>query len=163
MSIRTIQVHLGIGACLVALFLILYGIPNWVSSPSNVRKIILSPLFWPYIIAGLTGLVGLGLIVFGRNPEDDDSPANEIIEDPRAGIARLAAMAVLMMITFWALPRIGMVWAAMGAFAALAFLVKTRHPKIALACAVFVPLVLYAFFAHVAGVAIPQGNYVRLP
>ncbi len=163
MSIRTIQVHLGIGACLVALFLILYGIPNWVSSPSNVRKIILSPLFWPYTIAGLTGLVGLGLIVFGRGPDDDDTPVNEAIEDPRAGMMRLAAMAVLMTVTFWAMPRIGMVWASMAAFAALAFLVRTRHPKIALACAVLVPLVLYAFFAHVASVAIPQGNYVRLP
>jgi len=162
-NIRTIQVHLGIGACLAALFLILYGIPNWVSSPSNVPKIILSPLFWPYTIAGLTGLVGLGLIIFGRGPDDDDIPVNDPIEDPGTGIARLAAMAVLMMVTFWALPRIGMVWASMGAFAALAFLVRTRHPKIALTCAVLVPLVLYAFFAHVASVAIPQGNYVRLP
>ena len=48
-------------------------------------------------------------------------------------------------------------------FVATALLVRTRHPKTALVCAVIVPLVLYAFFAHVAGVAIPQGNFMRLP
>jgi len=30
-------------------------------------------------------------------------------------------------------------------------------------CAVLIPLVLYVFFAHIAGVAIPQGDFVRLP
>ena len=33
----------------------------------------------------------------------------------------------------------------------------------ALVTSFVVPLLLYAFFAHVAGVAIPQGNFVRLP
>ena len=50
------QLQLGIGAIIAALFLIFYAIPNWVSSPSNVRNIVLSPLFWPYILGGLTGL-----------------------------------------------------------------------------------------------------------
>ena len=53
------------------------------------------------------------------------------------------------------------------AFAALAFLVSTPHPRAALVCALAVPLALYAFFAHVAGISIPQGSvaadYVRLP
>jgi len=49
------------------------------------------------------------------------------------------------------------------AFLATAFLVRTSHPKTAVICALCVPLVLYVFFAHVATVAIPQGNFVRLP
>jgi hypothetical protein len=56
-----------------------------------------------------------------------------------------------------------MVWTAMLAFAACACLFRTRHPIVAVICAVVVPLLLYAFFAHVAGVAIPQGAFVRLP
>lgn len=163
MNKRAIQVQLGIGACLASLFLILHAIPHWISAPSNIRNIVLSPRFWPYIIAGLTGLVGLGLLVSGRAATAEDGPANAAIDDPRAGMMRLFGLAVLMAVTFWLLPRIGMVWASILAFAALAFLVRTRHPVTALICAVAVPFLLYGFFAHVASVAIPQGNFVRLP
>ncbi|MCY4292849.1 MAG: hypothetical protein OXC72_14005, partial [Roseovarius sp.] len=52
---------------------------------------------------------------------------------------------------------------SMLSYLATAFLVKTRHPKTAVVCGVVIPVVLYAFFAHVAGVAVPQGNFVRLP
>jgi putative tricarboxylic transport membrane protein len=58
---------------------------------------------------------------------------------------------------------LGLVWTAMLAFAATALLVRTKHMTIAIVSAVTVPLLLYVFFAHVAGVAIPQGNFVRLP
>ena len=68
-----------------------------------------------------------------------------------------------MVATFGVMPWLGMVWTSMLAFVALAFLVKTRHPATAFICAIVVPLVLYAFFAHVASVAIPQGELVRLP
>ena len=163
MNKRAIQVQLGIGACVACVFLILYAIPYWISAPSNIRNIVLSPRFWPYAIAGLTGMVGLGMLFANRKANADDAPVNDPIQDPRAGLIRLAGMAVLMTVTFWLLPRIGMVWTTMLAFASLAFLVKTRHPKTALICAVTVPLLLYAFFAHVAGVAIPQGEFVRLP
>jgi len=156
------QVRLGIGAILAALFLVTYAIPNWVSSPSNVGNIVLSPLFWPYILGGLTGLVGLGLAVSGWRTAQGGE-VNEPIPDPRAGALRLAGFAVLMVVTFRAMPHLGMVWTSMLAFLALAFLVRTRHPAAAVICAVAVPLILYAFFAHVASVAIPQGDLVRLP
>ncbi len=157
------QVQLGIGAIVAALFLILYAIPNWVSSPSNVRNIVLSPLFWPYILAGLTAFVGVGLMFSARGAHSEDGPVNPPIEDPGKGALRLVAMAALMVVTFLVMPWLGMVWTSMLAFVALAFLVKTRHPVAAVICAVVVPLVLYAFFAHVASVAIPQGELVRLP
>lgn len=148
---------LGLGA-----LLLFYLIPVWVSSPSNVRNIVLSPRFWPYALTGFTVLVGLGLLASSR-AQDDQTVVNDQIDDPVQGWARLAAMAVIMVCTMWLLPRLGMVWACMLAFLATAFLMRTRHPKTALICAVTVPLALYAFFAHVAGVAIPQGNFVRLP
>lgn len=163
MSHRDLQVRLGVAACVAALFLVFFAIPHWVSSPSNVRNVVLSPLFWPYVIGGLTGLVGLGLVIAGHVATGDAGPVNAPLDDPRAGLVRLASMAVMMIVIVWATPRLGMVWTSMLAFAAMAFLVRTRHPRIALICAVLVPLVLYAFFAHVASIAIPQGNFVRLP
>lgn len=162
MSPKAIQLQLGIGACCAALFLTLYAIPNWVSSPSNVRNIVLSPLFWPYILAGLTGLTGLGLLIAAWRA--DPTPAVETAQGPVAqSWFRLAALGALMIVTMFSLPRLGMVWTTMIVFALTAFLFRTRHPVAALVCAVVIPLALYMFFAHVAGVAIPQGNFVRLP
>jgi hypothetical protein len=156
------QIGIGVAAIAAALLLTVFAIPAFVSSPSNVRNVILSPLFWPYCLAGLTALAGLGLIATARHsvaPEDAGTPD----DDQPGALARLAGMAVIMGLYMVALPRLGMVWTSMIAFVAVAFLIKTHHPKTALACGILVPLVLYAFFAHVAGVAIPQGLIVRLP
>nr|WP_255670552.1 tripartite tricarboxylate transporter TctB family protein [Cognatishimia sp. F0-27] len=144
------------------MLLALVGIPGWVSSPSNVSNIVLSPTFWPYTLALMTGFVGIGLLLASRHESPDPDPTHIEGTDPKAWL-RLAALAVIMMLTMFALPRLGMVWTAMIVFAVTAFLFRTRHPITALVCAVLVPLALYAFFAHVAGVAIPQGNFVRLP
>ncbi len=162
MSAKTIQFQLGLGACAIALFLGFVAIPAWVSAPSNVANIVLSPVFWPYVLTALTGLTGIGLVLASRHADRRVEPEHE---DPATSRSwyRLAALAFIMIVTIFALPRLGMVWTAMIVFAATAFLLRTRHPITALICAVIIPLVLYAFFAHVAGVAIPQGNFVRLP
>jgi putative tricarboxylic transport membrane protein len=154
------QTAIGIATVLAALFLVFFAIPNWVSSPSNVPNIILSPLFWPYSLAGFTALVGIGLILTGLRSVDAPVAADPEVA---GGYRRLAIMAAIMVIYMFGLPRLGMVWTSMLAFAATAFLVKTHHPKTAIASAIMVPLLLYVFFAHVAFVAIPQGVIVRLP
>lgn len=162
MNDRSIQMKLGIGAIAAAGFLLVVAIPAWVSSPSNVPNIILSPLFWPNTLAALTGVAGLGLIWAGwRHPAAQTRATPG--PDKSAAYLRLLALAVIMGLTMFALPRVGMVWTAMLVFASMAFLVRTSHPRTALISAVIVPLVLYLFFAHVAGVAIPQGDFVRLP
>ncbi|WGH77306.1 tripartite tricarboxylate transporter TctB family protein [Jannaschia ovalis] len=159
---RRLHLQLGIGAVLVAALLLFWAIPTWVSSPSNVRNIVLSPLFWPNTLAALTALIGLSLIATALRLPRAEKAASDVHDRPQA-VARLVGAAVVMVVTFWALPRLGLVWTAMLAFAALAFLVKTRHPGWALGSAVLVPLLLYLFFAKVAGVAIPQGEFIRLP
>ncbi|WP_425040980.1 tripartite tricarboxylate transporter TctB family protein [Primorskyibacter sp. S187A] len=162
MSPKSVQLRLGIGACIAAALLMLLGIPNWVSSPSNVSNIVLAPTFWPYVLTGLTGFAGLGLLLAARKESAALDPM-DIVEGDAQSWVRLGALAVIMIATMFALPRLGMVWTTMIVFALTAFLFRTRHPVAALVCAVVIPLALYGFFAHVAGVAIPQGNYVRLP
>ena len=163
MEDRSIQIQLGIGAIAASVFLIAVAIPFWVSSPSNVSNIILSPLFWPNVLAVITGLMGTGLIVTSiARPRPETSATSDVADRP-AAFRRLAIMAVVMAATVLVMPRLGLVWTAMLTFVATAFLVKTRHPRTALICAVLIPLVLYVFFAHIAGVAIPQGDFVRLP
>jgi hypothetical protein len=154
------QTVIGLFALVAGIFLMTVAIPLWVSSPSNVRNIILSPVFWPYILSGLVILIGLGLTVTGFYSSEDMTA--EPAEVP-GGYRRLIIMAVVMVIYMFGLPRLGMVWTSMLAFVATAFLVRTAHPKTALICGLCLPLVLYIFFAHVASVAIPQGNFVRLP
>jgi len=163
-SERRLQLQLGVGACLASAFLVLVAIPNWVAAPSNIKIVFLSPVFWPYVLAGCAGVVGLGLMAAGFRIAE--GPAEEAADAHQEGMGawlRLLGMAVIMVATMYLLPRLGMVWTSMLCFAMTAFLVKTRHPLAAVICAVIIPLVLYAFFAHVAGVAIPQGDFVRLP
>lgn len=164
MSQKSLHLRLGIVVVLCALFLVFYAIPSFVFAPSNVGNIVLSPLFWPFVLAGLAGLVGVGLLASGFS--SDDTPFEDAETGPSDGSAgwlRLLGLAAIMLIVMVALPRLGMVWTSMLAFVACAFLFRTRHPMIAVICAIVVPLLLYAFFAHVAGVAIPQGHFVRLP
>jgi hypothetical protein len=163
MTERHLQLRLGIFAVLASAFLIFYAIPGWVSSPSNVRNMVLSPLFWPYVLAGFTALTGLGLVAAGLRASETCESLNPPSEDPGGAWTRLLVMAGIMVVTMFLLPRLGMVLTSMLVFAATAFLVRTRHPKTAVVCAVIIPLLLYAFFAHVAGVAIPQGEVLRLP
>lgn len=152
--------RLGVVSLALALGLTFLAIPWFVSSPSNVRNIILSPTFWPYVLSGLLAVSGLLLLIFPATMTEPDETTPEAL--PGATF-RLFAIAVIMILTMLLLPRLGMVWTSMLAFAASAFLFRTRHPKAAIVCAILVPLVLYAFFAHVAGVAIPQGDFLRLP
>lgn len=163
MSEKAIQWQLGVGACFTALVLVFYAIPGWVSSPSNVSNVVLAPVFWPYTLAGFTGLIGVGLLLAARATPTGADDDTEVPAPDGQSWVRLGALAVIMVATMYALPRVGMVWTCMVVFALTAFLFSTRHPKTALICAVVIPLALYLFFAKVAGVAIPQGIFVRLP
>lgn len=163
MRLHNLNTRLGLAALAISAFLAFVAIPNWVFSPSNVQKIILSPTFWPYILAGFFALTGVGLLISPDVPGAETDDTQETAESGPAPWLRLAGLALIMVATMYALPRLGMVWTSMLAFVATAFMFRTRYPKTAIVCAVVIPLVLYAFFAHVAGVAIPQGEFVRLP
>ena len=164
MNDKTLHLSLGLGALVGACFLVFYAIPNWVASPSNVQYVILSPLFWPYALSAFTGLVGLGLVATSLRNSDTAPPEDYVPSiDSKAAMIRMGGIAGIMVGSMALMPLLGMVWTSMLAFMATAFLVRTRHPKAAVICAIVVPLILYAFFAHVAGVAIPQGIFVRLP
>lgn len=164
MDERKIQFRLGVGAILTSLFFLVYMIPNWVSAPSNIRNFVLSPVMWPYVIAGLTGVTGLALLASSR--QSAGMTPRETCEDdipPPGGYLRLLLLAALIIAMMWLTPAIGLVWVSMAAYLLTALLVRTRHLGVVIICAGLIPLVLYIFFAHVAGVAIPQGDFVRLP
>ena len=158
---RRAHLHIGVFSILFSAFLYLVGIPHGITSPSNVGNIVLSPLFWPQILAGILAVGGVALVVTSRQFEKGRDRG--LLGGIEGGVLRLLSMGGLMVVYVLLTPWLGMVWTSMFAFAAVAFLIRTRHKRSAALASVLVPLLLYAFFAHVAGVAVPQGELVRLP
>jgi len=124
------------------------------------------------VLTTLLGVIAVGLLLLGwrttdvlvEEPNQDDLNGEAPTQSGEmAGWLRLLALAVIMVLTMFSLSRLGMVLTAVLLFLATAFLFKTRHPVVAVVCSIVFPMVLYLFFAHVAGVAIPQGNFIRLP
>jgi hypothetical protein len=154
-------VFIGFGA-----FILLVAIPYAVTSPSNVQKIVLAPTFWPTIISWL--IIGLGALLmllqfFAPRAAVDDEDASEDGPAPPGGWLRLAAGTALMVALVYVTPILGLVWTAMLCFGAISLLVKSSRPVMSLIVAIVLPLALYVFFNHAAGVAVPQGEFIRLP
>ena len=154
-------VFIGFGA-----FILLVAIPYAVTSPSNVQKIVLAPTFWPTIIGWI--IIGLGAILMAMRffvPADwssNDADAGDGTPLP-GGWLRLAAAGALMVALVYVTPILGLVWTVMLCFVALSLLVKSSRPVVSLIVAIALPLALYVFFHHAAVVAVPQGEFIRLP
>lgn len=160
---RKLNLEIGVASILFSIFLFAIAIPYGVTAPSNITKIVLSPLIWPQILAGFLAVVGISLVGNALRQPKDDAPPQPLLDGEPGAMRRLCLMAVIMVAYFLLIDVIGMVWSSMLAVLALTALLKTDNRVYAVLTAVLVPLLLYAFFAHVAGVAIPQGELVRLP
>ena len=147
----------GTGIAGFALILLTIIIPLNVVTPKAVRAIVLSPVFWPNILSILLAIGGLMLALLAwQQQTDSDSEA-----PPSVG--RLLTLFVMMPVYIFVLPILGMVPASILAFLAFLFLAKSKRITAGLITALLLPFILYAFFYHVAGVAIPQGQFVVLP
>ncbi|MEO0819489.1 MAG: tripartite tricarboxylate transporter TctB family protein [Pseudomonadota bacterium] len=163
---------LGAGTVVFSAFLLAWLIPNAVVSPRNVSNIVLSPLFWPQIVAVILGIGGAGLLAVhltGRaRATSEDMEEAPPLPPSLSGELRVLVSAALMFGYFWLVSAIGIVFASMLAYAAFAVLavraVSSRGEVIAVLITAFLlPLLLYAFFGHVAGVSLPQAPFFRLP
>lgn len=159
---RSLTLQTGIIALVLAATLLVYAIPTWVSAPRSVPRLVLSPVFWPNILAVAMAICGVALVIAAGREKRAADP----LAEPRSfgfGTIRLVLMAVLMAAYFVLIPKIGMPFASMLAFAGTAALMLARDRALVALSAITLPLLLYAFFAHVASVAIPQAPFFRLP
>lgn len=168
MPINHKDVWLGIGSILFGVMLLVYAIPEFISAPSNVRKLVLSPLLWPTIVAWLIIILGGGLIAsrflsYREGSEQVDPSLVESREDRLFGWVRLGASALIMIGLIVTMPYLGMVLASGLAFILFSVVITAPRPILSLIVAVALPVVLYFFFAHVAGVSVPQGRFLTLP
>ncbi len=150
-----------------SLLLIFYLIPNYIDSPSSVRKIVLSPVFWPVVIGWLMLIIGAGIIVaqyLNRNSRELIENTNIYDDMPSKSYGRVIIFTVFMIVYYLLIPVIGMVWSSCLAFIVFSILIAgTEHRKTAVIVGLLLPLALYVFFNHVAGVNIPQTELLRLP
>ena len=152
----------GLGIAGAGAALLLFGIPMGISAPSNVRVAVLSPLFWPTIIAW--AMVVGGVLLLFRSRRGSRRPVGQgavptAVEDAVSGSAmlRIAALAILMFAYYLAIPVLGMVLASGLAYLTVAVLLRARHRVAMLVTAIALPLSLYLFFYRVAGVPLPGG------
>lgn len=160
---RRVELNIAFFAIAFALILLVVLIPYGIVTPRNVRLPVLSPLFWPTILGGLLLLCGLLLAIRTRFSPDDEQIEDEQVSFSRSEVLRLAALLILIVVYYLAIPSLGMVWASMAAFLVMTLITGTKWRVHRFIWALVLPLALYAFFSHVAGVPIPQGQLVRLP
>lgn len=169
MKLNDTDVLLGFGVIAFGVLLLIYAIPQYITSPSNVRALVLSPTFWPIIVAGIIVFMGALLAItrlFGigmSNPEGAGELPDAGLDGQTFAWLRLVAVAVLMIALVIATPILGMVLATGIAFVVFAVIVQAPKPILIVVSAIVFPLVLYWFFNHVAGVSVPQGRFFVLP
>lgn len=154
---------LGAGVVAFGVFLLLVLIPVGITSPNNVRVAVLSPTMWPNIIAAILILIGVILILRAFIAGTEAPDEHDQLERGWQSWIRIAVVAGLMAALYFALPRLGMPLVTGIAFLAYGFLVRQGRPIVTVTAAILLPLMIYGFFNHVAGVPVPQGKLVRLP
>ena len=156
-----LNLRIGIVLLLFSVFLLLYGIPQWVQSPQSVDNIFTSPKFWPQVIAGLGCITGIILII--ANFRNNEHTVEAEVVDKKYGIIRMIVIFLIMVGIYLGVSTLGMVWTAMLGFLGTSLLLKNKNYIIGIIVAVLLPLGCYFFFSHILGTNIPQGLLLSLP
>lgn len=181
---RQQSISVGLFSLGLGLLLHFWLIPNFVSVPGNMARAVLSPAFWPEILAVMAMLAGVFVLVgaFKQSSEtqvsdaspSSDGPAGESSTasppqaldqevSPRSDLIRLLTFLAAMALYAKYLDYLGMVLASILMLLVSFYLLGEKRIGLVLSVSILLPLVLYAFFLHVAGVSIPQGELIRLP
>jgi len=160
---RRDEIIIGIAVLCIGVLLLAVLIPNHVAMPRRVMLVALAPNFWPTILGWLMVLCGglLAVRAFFGPPTPPEQTESLAVSGAEA--LRLLGFIALLAATYVGLTRLGMVWTSMLTFMAVVLLTGGRRLGWAVVIAVVLPLLLYFFFFKIAGVAIPQGKFVRLP
>ena len=154
----------GAGVALLGLLIFTVLIPWGIDQPGNVEHMALAPDFWPQIIAVIMMVLGV-LQAIRPAPDDDDDDDEDTGEDSGRWLHRVPGLAVALgaLFGFYVLiPTLGMVVPGMAVILGLMAFGGERRWLLAAAVAAGVPLLLYVFFVHVAGIPIPLGVFEAL-
>lgn len=177
---RQQSISVGLFSLGLGLLLHFWLIPNFISVPGNMARLVLSPAFWPEILAFMAMIAGIFVLVdafrqsaaielqdpVAESRSQDDTQASEMpIEEEKAqpSLFRLLAFVLAMALYVKYLDYLGMALASILMLLVSFYLLGEKRIGLVLSVSILLPLVLYAFFLHVAGVSIPQGELIRLP
>jgi len=155
---------IGLGVVCFSLALLFYIISATVVTPRSVTQAVLSPDFWPNIIAWM--MLFLGMVMMLKSLLTPRLLRSNTIGKK---VDKKTLLRVLVLILFFVsfyqlLPELGMIWGSSLAYILLSvFICKTQYRATAVTVGLVLPVALYAFFYHVAGVDIPQNEFMRLP
>ena len=187
---RQQSISVGLFSLGLGLLLHFWLIPNFISVPGNMARAVLSPAFWPEILAVMAMLAGVFVLVgaFKQSseiqasdaspssdaPTGESAPAGESSTasppqaldqqvSPRSDLIRLLTFVVAMALYAKYLDYLGMALSSVLMLLVSFYLLGEKRIGLVLSVSILLPLVLYTFFLHVAGVSIPQGELIRLP
>lgn len=160
---RRIEIGIGLTTVALALLLLFVVIPFGIVTPKSVNSIFLSPTFWPYILGLCLTMVGAALALQAWLTPEENVGREDLEQFDRPAILRLAGFFAIIVLYYLLIPALGMVWSSSLAFAGVVLVTNARSKVLGIICAVALPVLLFAFFYHVAAVPIPQGTFLRLP
>lgn len=160
---RRNEILIGLAVMALSAVILWLLIPAYVTLPRRVPIKALAPSFWPKIICWVMLLGGAALTLRAAMA----APIPEAIIEDRSvdtpELLRMGGLIVILTSAYFLMPIIGMVWICMIVFILLVMMTGSKRMFWGIAVGVALPLLLYVFFTKVAGVAIPQGQFVRLP
>ncbi len=162
---------LGAGLAVMSALLYFVVIPLGVTIPSGVRSPVMSPAFWPNIIALF--LLAMSLLLFARafaawrrGELVMHKSADVEADEGRAGVpgqVRAIAVIAIMFVYYWLIIKIGLVPASMAALLAVGLATAKPNYWLLIAATPVLPMLLYLFFFKVANVPIPGGEWLVFP
>ncbi len=154
MLLRNRDFWSGLVFLLFGVVLIVFLIPSGVVEPKRIKFAVLSPSYYPRIIAIAMSIIGLAICIGSLRGTDDDFVTSSI--DLNA-MGKVVTVFIVLFATAYALPHAGFVLASAVALVVLMALAGERNPFIVVGVAIILPIVLYLFFTKLASVPIPGG------
>jgi len=141
-------------------------IPKGIVVPNNIGHFTTSPSFWPNIIIGIIALMSL-LMIFTKNEvvntKKVETDNNDDIKTPLLiRIPRLFIVLGLLFSFYYFIEQLGMVVPGMVLIFILMTYAGYRKWWLIIFLSLFVPVLLYVFFVHVANIPIPLGIFESL-
>ena len=160
---RRFEIMIGLSVIAMSALTLFWLIPSYVALPQRPPLRALAPSFWPKIVSWTMFLCGVAMTLRAAMT---DPPPDAIVDDQSLSskeLLRLAGLALILAVVYFTLPIFGMVWVCMVAFILMVLMTGRKYLLVGIVVGVMLPLALYFFFSKVAGAAIPQGQFVRLP
>lgn len=143
-------------------------IPNGVVVPGSVEIPALSPDFWPYMItwgviisSAFLLLESLMLKVPAADDDDEETETQYNLATLPATL-RMVILIFALFLFYFALTTVGIVAGSIVLMMAMMLYFGERNWKYILPLSILIPIGLYLFFLHVAGIPMPLGMFESL-